>query len=427
MVKGISFVIAFIAAIVCSAILTSTGIGQFASQGISVAIAYMVFSFIKNTLSPKQKRAIELKDIGNIESKIIKKYQELLETRKDLSEDGIIIKIEEEDSVDEDIIRKIIEKYKDPNKNISNTFLNINQLDSIIISQEASPDNAFKNVLSEQRDLFVSKISKANNSVDKVSVDVQNLNDNTKLFTVKSTNLLDAKRILLQQKTEGTFLHSVKILDHGSPYTIREVGDNVECAFSNVFNKLKDELEILEKKVISNGENTTIIIKANNESEARSVALKGFPLREAEVKSIILKTKGKKGFLTIGAVPNTYEIDYFRKATVEVVVKAMAKVQGKIGLIPQITPSRFRRWFLNKKVESDPQIFLNTLKNWYLNYNIECPDPYKVKILDGQKSHKMHRNEKEFVSEIISYIQSQEDDFQLLFYHGGIALYPEWD
>jgi hypothetical protein len=51
--KAIPFIFAFIAFIISLTILSSTGLGKFPAQGISIVIAYLVQNFVKKMIPSK--------------------------------------------------------------------------------------------------------------------------------------------------------------------------------------------------------------------------------------------------------------------------------------------------------------------------------------------------------------------------------------
>jgi hypothetical protein len=282
---------------------------------------------------------------------------------------------------------------------------------------------------------------------------------NTKIITVEASTVKEAKRVLLKQKPEGAYLYAVKVLDHGGPYNVRDFGETVDSAFSAVLKRLKNNSEILEKKIISHPENILTTVKANNDSEAQALALRGLPIKKANIISVFKREDGRRGFLKIGKTLNTYEVNYFLNAEVEICAQAKALIQGKIGLFPRSPPSQFTIWVYNHKKEFSLKTRFEALASWYLKHNIALelnnvlPILYNnskitdldyigilsdfehylskeknlKKIINSDALNKKYSNEEEFILAIASTLYTEHNDLKLLFYHKGIALFPDWN
>jgi hypothetical protein len=260
------------------------------------------------------------------------------------------------------------------------------------------------------------------------------MSDENKIEIFEADTVDEAKNLLKNQKPKGYIIFSVDILSDGKPITIKEVGDSVDLAYNQAVAaaaKILPDYEILEKKILSKPEDHVLNIKAKNESEAKSMAIQGRKNDEVQVKSINLKELGTKGFLGIGAKPNTYELLIHQKAVVELVIKGKARVQARLGPIPKHSPPKFRIWFFHSYLQNNQSAVYQTLNAWIEsqrasgnNISIDSTGSTKFEVEPSLVFPGL--TEEQFISGQKMALKSCGDDPELFFYYNGIALYPQW-
>lgn len=102
--------------------------------------------------------------------------------------------------------------------------------------------------------------------------------------------------------------------------TIKAVAPNIEKAFAKAQKKLPTGAKILERRELTLPAHEVQIIEAFNEESAKD-KVKNDLAKNENIKSIKLKTLGKKGFLWTKKKPNLYEFCIFKHASVEITYK----------------------------------------------------------------------------------------------------------
>jgi hypothetical protein len=223
--KGLSYFIAFIVFIICLSILSTTGIGKFPAQGISLVVAFGALSIAKNWFSPKKIDPISPEDKLNAEDKILNLYNEFSDTRKDLSEDGIIIKIEDEYKYKEDLIREVIKKFK-------NTKISCK-----VVEEENQQFGPEKNTLLNQSPIEISnKISPAISPHNFIGPLNKIVKTSAELLQTNSARQFDVNMGLsdIKRNCEEALLALQKGIDiEGTPITSTEVGKGLRLLWTN--------------------------------------------------------------------------------------------------------------------------------------------------------------------------------------------------
>ncbi len=176
------------------------------------------------------------------------------------------------------------------------------------------------------------------------------------ILDIEADSLAEARTQLKSQIPEGLRLRTQKIISNGKPATIVCNAENVEKAFEQASNKLPSSVTILEKKVLNSPESTKVVIEAFDETDAKMSAVykiqelvlkklyavmgvenekRYFALAKrdqefVQVKGIMIKEPGKRGFLGIGKKPNSYEVEIAQQAIVEIKYKQKSRIRATL-------------------------------------------------------------------------------------------------
>lgn len=145
-----------------------------------------------------------------------------------------------------------------------------------------------------------------------------------KYIYIETSNVTEA-RSQLESENSHYYLLSDKSVFEAKTLTIKSSGKDTQTAFQNAKGQIPDDAEILEEKVTVMPEVTAILVEATSEEEIQN---KVYEKHDSSVviQEIILKVKGKKGFLGIGAKPNQYEVNVFQPASTETAYKITPKI-----------------------------------------------------------------------------------------------------
>lgn len=154
------------------------------------------------------------------------------------------------------------------------------------------------------------------------------MNSNLKIIEIEARSIDEAKEKLQSHLTEGLTIISEEILSGEKTETIQESEDTTEDAFAKALAKVPAQATVETKKVIGEPERKSFQIQAENDQDA----ITKIPIKyKYAIDSVSLRTKGRKGFLGIGKILNTYDVSVFEKAVVSVSYREKVKIRVKVG------------------------------------------------------------------------------------------------
>lgn len=227
----------------------------------------------------------------------------------------------------------------------------------------------------------------------------------SEIINVEAVSLEEARKQVRLKTPEGFQWLSMEIESDGNQRTIRKVGKTTESAFEATEKQIPERAEILNKQEIISPWEKTLTIEAEDESQAKSMAIDQTDSAAAIV-SIKLVFQGKKGFLGIGKKLNQYEVKMLKEATVEITYKENVRISVKTGLA-------------NRGTRQDT--FDMAMAYWMSRMSSKRKDPFLMYFFDNEKSAKeallefpcIHENEDGSLvcSDVLTfgYYASQED------------------
>lgn len=155
-----------------------------------------------------------------------------------------------------------------------------------------------------------------------------------RMMEIKADSLEEARKQARSQVPEGLKIVSEEILSYGKTRSITGIADTIEAAFRKAESELPSDVEVLEKKQLVTAKQKVVTVEAFDEGTARAQVEKDIN-KNARVEDVKLKKLGKKGFLGIGKKPDTYEVQMFEPAVVEVKYKKRARIRVELAESPE--------------------------------------------------------------------------------------------
>ena len=173
-----------------------------------------------------------------------------------------------------------------------------------------------------------------------------------RIIEVDADSLEEARKKAESQVPEDLQIISEEILSDGKPRCITGIADTIEAAFEEAESKLPAAVESIDRKQLNAPVKKVTIVEATDEQTARAQVEQSIS-SSARIESTKLKEIGKKGFLGMGKKPNTYEVQVFERAVVEIKYKKKAKIRVELHESPEF-------WF--QKLEKKDYHALTNLK-----------------------------------------------------------------
>lgn len=178
-----------------------------------------------------------------------------------------------------------------------------------------------------------------------------------KILNAKADSIEEARKKISNQVPNGLSVLHEEVISDGKPKTQKGTAETVEAAFNKAIENVPDNATILEKCVLANPEEKHMMVQAFDEKTAKTEAED--KISESQfVLNVMLKTKGKKGFLGIGRQPDHFEIRLRQNAVVEVKYVQKAEIHVKIGKKPY--KFRNRRFYSGKPLSDFLGVILLT-------------------------------------------------------------------
>lgn len=192
------------------------------------------------------------------------------------------------------------------------------------------------------------------------------------IINVEAASLEEARKQARLQTPDGFQWISLQIESDGNQKTIKENGGTTETAFVKAQKQVPEGAKILSKQEIVSPWKKGITIEAEDESQAKSLAIDQSD-SAATIVSTKLVTQGKKGFLGIGKKPNQYEVKMMKQATVEIAYKENVRLSIEAG------PA-------NHGTRQDT--FDMAMAFWMSRMSSKRKDPFLMYFFDEEKSAK---------------------------------------
>ena len=151
----------------------------------------------------------------------------------------------------------------------------------------------------------------------------------------EADSLSEARMQIKAKVPEGFEILSEKILSDGETKFEEGIADTVEAAFADAESKLPSGVEIVDRKQVSVPVRKNVVVEAFDERAAEEQVRRGFKFPGARIESVILMKMGKKGFFGRGRKPNTYEIEVFEPARVQIGYGERARIRVEVAESPQ--------------------------------------------------------------------------------------------
>jgi hypothetical protein len=162
---------------------------------------------------------------------------------------------------------------------------------------------------------------------------------------VEAASLEDARAQLRARIPEGMTLIDENVIADGKPQNLQGTGSTVHAAFEDALSRKPADSEVAERRVISQPKSEQPLIQAFDTDSAQRQAQSRVP-RTATLAGVVLKAKGRRGFLGLGKTPDTYEAKIEHRAIVEVTVKNKAVLEGVIAPpIPDATQKEISEYY----------------------------------------------------------------------------------
>jgi len=160
---------------------------------------------------------------------------------------------------------------------------------------------------------------------------VEDISD--KHLMAKGNSIEETRAIIMEQIPYGMSVISEKVVCDGKPQVLHGEGDSVAIAFQDALSKKSTDAEVIEQRTLSESQIKKISIEAFDEADAMRQALTERDLKAGgKVASILMRSKGRTGFLGMGRKPHTYEVEIRKPARVEITVKPQVVVKATVGL-----------------------------------------------------------------------------------------------
>ena len=150
------------------------------------------------------------------------------------------------------------------------------------------------------------------------------------IIKVEADSLQEAKELVRTQIPEGFHLLTEQVISNGRHKTARGVSDTLEDAHKKAKTKVTAGADIIEIKEESFPKLETIVIEAYDELTAKMEAKQHLRIH-GRVKGVLSMTPGKKILFGISRKPNSYEIQAFYPAIVEITYREKAKIHAIVG------------------------------------------------------------------------------------------------
>jgi hypothetical protein len=173
-------------------------------------------------------------------------------------------------------------------------------------------------------------------------------------FEISAETFDDAIRALRLQMPKGYQLMSLNGHKSGKQEILIARGVSVDDAIEKALRDAPPDSTVLESKEINSARSIRVVIDAYDESGARSKAKdkmqRGLLWEDGRIAKLELIKPGSKGFLFFNRIPNSYGVDLFQDAKVEVVLgkKYMLKAMARLctreeNAIRKVLTSSLRR------------------------------------------------------------------------------------
>lgn len=145
---------------------------------------------------------------------------------------------------------------------------------------------------------------------------------------ISANTLVEARQKLLEKISYGHFLIEENS-NKPEKKTKRTSASTIEEAFNEAKKEIPKNTQNIEERVVREPFVDVIEIYAFSTAAVQSSASEKIQ-EEGELKSICISEKGRKGFLGIGKTPNTYSVEVFYNAIVELKYETSAEIEAKI-------------------------------------------------------------------------------------------------
>lgn len=203
-------------------------------------------------------------------------------------------------------------------------------------------------------------------------------------FEAEAATLDEARTQAKGRIPDGFNLVSEEIVSEGRPLNITVIAETSESAIAQAQVKIPHDCTVTEKKVTA-PETRVIRVTAETDSEARG-KVQGQLDNATIIKKVTISSPGRKGFLGIGRIPSSYDVEVLKQARADLTYRPKARIKVTIsdfltGLAPaersavsNLNPLLYQAVIMEKKGENAPTIITDDSHTFELIHRLDASE-----------------------------------------------------